>query len=252
MKGFKGFTKALTCKNHQFEIGKTYEHAGEAKLCSSGFHFCEHPLDCFGYYSPHDSRFAEIEADGVADQTEADTKRVCKKITIVTELSFSAIAQAAVEFVFKMAKMETVVERAKEAKGAHSEESDGAASATGTRGAASATGTRGAASATGTRGAASATGTRGAASATGDQGAASATGDQGAASATGEEGCAVALGIEGKVKGEKGTWLTAAEWKYSDKESIYHRINVKTARVDGKKIKADTWYQLRGGKFVPA
>ena len=27
-------------------------------------------------------------------------------------------------------------------------------------------------------------------------------------------------------------------------------INMQTARVDGKKIKPDTWYQLKGGDFV--
>jgi hypothetical protein len=29
-------------------------------------------------------------------------------------------------------------------------------------------------------------------------------------------------------------------------------VCVKTVKVDGKKIKADTWYKLEGGKFVIA
>ena len=64
MIGFKGFNKDLTCNNFQFEIGKEYKHDGKVKLCNSGFHFCEHPLDVLGYYPPDCSRFAEIEADG--------------------------------------------------------------------------------------------------------------------------------------------------------------------------------------------
>lgn len=75
------------------------------------------------------------------------------------------------------------------------------------------------------------------------------TGDQSAATNTGEEGCAVSLGIEGKAKGAVGCWLTIAEWK-QDKEYNWHRIDVQTKKVDGKKIKADTFYVLKDGKFV--
>jgi hypothetical protein len=84
---------------------------------------------------------------------------------------------------------------------------------------------------------------------TGDSGAASATGDSGAASATGNEGCAVALGWEGKALGALGCWLTIAEWK-QNKEGNWYRTDVQTKIVDGKKIKADIWYQLKNGKFV--
>ena len=93
-----------------------------------------------------------------------------------------------------------------------------------------------------------ATGVRGAASATGYRGAASATGDQGAASATGDQGAAISLGIEAKARGVKGAWLTIAEWK--DTNDGWERVDVQTKRVDGKRIKADTFYQLKRGKFV--
>jgi hypothetical protein len=127
----------------------------------------------------------------------------------------------------------------------------GAASATGYSGAASATGDRGAASATGDSGAASATGDSGAASATGDRGAASATGDRGAASATGKHGIAAAWGIDGRAKGALGVWIVVSEWK-RDENDAWYRDTVKTALVDGKKIKADTFYKLTDGKFVEA
>jgi hypothetical protein len=124
----------------------------------------------------------------------------------------------------------------------------GAASATGERGAASATGWRGAASATGLSGAASATGWSGAASATGERGAASATGWSGAASATGKYGTACALGIEGKASAALGNFLVIAEWKYIN--CAWKRVAMGLAKVDGKKIKADTFYTLKDGKFV--
>ena len=125
----------------------------------------------------------------------------------------------------------------------------GAASATGDRGAASATGYRGAASATGDRGAASATGNQGAASATGDRGAASATGDQGAASATGDDSVALASGKNGRVMGALGCVICCVErgdWN----GKTFPIKNVKAAIVDGKSIKAYTWYTLKNGEFV--
>ena len=35
----------------RYEIGKEYEEDA-AKLCSSGFHACERPLDVLSYYVP--------------------------------------------------------------------------------------------------------------------------------------------------------------------------------------------------------
>ena len=127
----------------------------------------------------------------------------------------------------------------------------GAASATGDRGAASATGDQGAASATGDRGAASATGYRGAASATGDQGAASATGYRGAASATGKESIALAAGKDCKAKGALGCWIVLAERGEWD-GNTYPIVSVKAFKVDGKSVKADTFYTLVNGEAVEA
>ena len=59
----------------------------------------------------------------------------------------------------------------------------------------------------------------------------------------------MSLGIEGRAKGATGAWLTLAEWK-QDKKYDWHRVNVQTVQVDGKKIKADTFYSLVSGKFV--
>jgi len=226
MKGFKGFDKDLKCRDKQYKIGGKYRE-DRAELCRSGLHFCEHPLDCFGYYPLADSRYCEVEADDVSDKTSNDTKRVSKRLKIVTELSIAGMVQAAVKFVF---------DRAEWTDQNH---------ATGNQGAASATGYRGAASATGDRGAASATGYQGAASATGNQGAASATGYQGAASATGEESVACALGYQCKAAGAIGCWLVLAE-----RDDNGHILSVQTVKVDGEQIKANTFYRLENGQVI--
>ena len=51
-----------------------------------------------------------------------------------------------------------------------------------------------------------------------------------------------------QVKAQIGSWITLAEWGTQDQE--YIPVCVKTAKVDGEKIKADTWYALKNGEFV--
>ena len=97
-------------------------------------------------------------------------------------------------------------------------------------------------------GAASATGWRGAASATGVSGAASATGVSGAASATGKDGTAMSVGPEGVASASLGNFIILAEWKIVANQ--WKRVAMGLAKVDGKRIKADTAYQLKDGKFV--
>jgi hypothetical protein len=58
------------------------------------------------------------------------------------------------------------------------------------------------------------------------------------------------LGSDGKALGAIGCWLTIAEWALRD--GSWRRIDVQTVRVDGNRIKANTFYMLKGGKFVEA
>ena len=145
----------------------------------------------------------------------------------------------------------------------------GASSATGNCGASSATGDYGASSATGNCGASSATGYKGASSATGDYGASSATGNCGASSATGYKGAssandpesvAVAWGYKGKAMGVLGSHIVLAEWKYIGKkdddrydrseQKAWEFVGAKMFRVDGEKVKPDTWYRLENGELL--
>ena len=50
------------------------------------------------------------------------------------------------------------------------------------------------------------------------------------------------------AKAKKGSWITLAEWKLVKDEFV--PICVKTVKVDGKKIKEDTFYRLVDKKFV--
>ena len=98
MKAYKGFNKDMTCREFQFEEGKTYEEQ-EAKLCERGFHACENPVICFDYYAPGTSVYHAVELEDVAPERESDTKCVGKKITIGAKLGIPEICQLTFEYV---------------------------------------------------------------------------------------------------------------------------------------------------------
>ena len=248
MKAFKGFNKDLTCRGFQYKVGETYEEE-KAELCHAGFHACESPVACLQHYDPATSVYYEVELEEVSNEKDTDTKRVGKKITIGAEIGIPEICRLTFEYVKEHCTNENNAEAGKPATageyGAATAGECGAATA-GECGAATA-GEYGAATA-GYRGAATA-GEYGAATA-GEYGAATA-GYAGAAtsrgkSATGKNGLSVARGNDVRVKGGLGTILVIAE----ENENDYSIEEFATAIVDGKDIKADTWYKLENGKLV--
>ena len=190
MKAYKGFNKDMTCRGFQYEIGKAYE-TDAADLCSIGFHACENPLDCFGYYAPAASRYCEVEIEDNGQRSPEDSKVVGRKIKIGAELSTEQICRLHFEYVRSRcdpAKTNAAGDRESASAGERGSASAGeyGSASAGERGSASA-GWSGSASA-GDGGSASA-GERGSASA-GWSGSASA-GERGSASA-GERGSASA------------------------------------------------------------
>ena len=75
------------------------------------------------------------------------------------------------------------------------------------------------------------------------------SGDDAKIDSTGEDCVIMCAGINSVAKASKGSWITLSEWSYSDKKQRYIPVCVKTEFVDGKKIKADTYYKLEGGVF---
>lgn len=128
VKSYKGFNKDMTCRGFQYKEGKEYE-TSKAVVCNEGFHACEHPLDCLGYYSPNTSVYHEVEQTGEfsSDSDSRDSKIASTKIKIGAKLSIVGLVQAAIDFT----KSKTVTMQ----------------DATGYKGASSATGYKGASSA---------------------------------------------------------------------------------------------------------
>ncbi|MGQ6377756.1 DUF7666 domain-containing protein [Serratia sp. IR-2025] len=194
---YKGFKQDLTCRGFQFEMGKTFEHKGKVEACSGGFHSCEYPLDCFSYYPPAESRYAETIATGEISREEGgDSKIASATITIKAEISMHQMVTRAIEWIWS--KVDRSLEQTNTGyQSAASNTGDySAASNTGYRSAASNTGDYSAASNTGYQSAASNTGYQSAASNTGDYSAASNTGDYSAASNTGYRSAASNTGYQ--------------------------------------------------------
>ena len=76
------------------------------------------------------------------------------------------------------------------------------------------------------------------------------SGDYAKIDSTGEDSVIMCAGRNSKAKANIGSWITLAEWKWSNEKNRYVPVCVKTEYVDGEKIKADTWYKIENGKFV--
>ena len=92
MKGYKVFNKDWTCREFQYEVGKTYEMKENPVCCERGFHFCGKLIDCFNYYDfDSENKVAEIEALGTIDDNGNKEKYCTNKIKIVRELSWHEV-----------------------------------------------------------------------------------------------------------------------------------------------------------------
>ena len=226
---YKGFKQDLTCRGFQFELGKTFEHKGKVEACSSGFHSCEYPLDCFSYYPPAESRYAEAVADGqISKEDGGDSKIASATITIKAEISVHQLVTRAIEWIWN--RVDKSLEQTN----------------TGYQSAASNTGNYSAASNTGNYSAASNTGNRSAASNTGYQSAASNTGYQSAAEVSGSHSVAAAFGNESKARASANSAIVLC---YRNDEG--ELIHIRASKVGENGIKPDTWYTLNAdGQFV--
>ena len=203
MKAFKGFNKDLTCRGYQYEEGKEF-HTERAECCDTGFHACEYPLDCFGYYDPAHSVYHEVELSGEMDKSGDNTKVCATDIKIGARLSIAGLVKMAIDFTMSKVNKE-----------AGSDERHGFASATGDCGASSATGDYGASSATG------------------NCGASSATGYKGASSVSDPTGVAVAWGMRREPKVVRELILSSLIGDLSEKSTGMEVIRICTIKITG-------------------
>ena len=235
IKGYKGFNPDLTCRDFKYEIGKEYQ-TDKAEACKSGFHFCENPFDVLNYYSFCNergqlNRFCEIEGSGDIDNSHSD-KIACSHIKVNAEIGLQGIINAGVKF---------IMDKVSRSGSKQSNTGDYAHSVTTGNCAHSATTGNCAHSAT--------TGDYAQSVTTGDYAHSVTTGKCAHSAVKGHEAIAVSLGMDSVAKGNLGCWIVLAE--YDNRNGNFAPIKcVKAFKVDGEKIKPDTFYKLVNGEAV--
>ena len=239
-KGYKAFKPGMICKDKQYAENTDYEEGG-GKICAKGMmHYCVNPFDVLNFYDLVDesgkfSDFAEVKA---LDQpiSGSDGKFATKKLHIGAKLSFAGFIKACIDYT----KEQTIVNMPK------SDVTTGNPAQIDSSGNPAQIDSSGYSAQIGSSGNSAKIGSSGNYAQIGN------SGNYAQINSTGEDSVICCAGSGSVVKAKAGSWITLAEWEYSDEKGRFVPRYVKTEYVDGEKIKADTWYCLKNGEFVEA
>ena len=256
IKSYKAFDKNMQCRGFQYEVGKEYEMDGEIKCCDRGFHACKSPMEVWDHYDMLNSRFAEVEQSGKIDEEGNSTKVCSSRIKIKAELKLADIINIGVEWlkdITSPTKVKTDV--AKNDNGGNYAQigSSGNSAQIGSSGNSAQIGSSGDSAKIGSSGYYAQIGSSGDSAKIGSSGYSAqigSSGDYAQINSTGEDSVIMCAGNNSIAKAKVGSWITLSEWEWNDEKNHYVPVCVKTEYVDGENIKADTWYQLKNGKFV--
>ncbi len=261
MKGYKAFNKGLICRGKQYKENTIFEE-DEATICEKGMHFCKEPLEVLEYYPLIDdngnmSEFAKVEA--LDDAKTDDNRKYCtKKLKIGAKISFAQLVQASVNFEYEKVK-ETKIKNSK--KDSAKIGSSGYSAKIGSSGDYAKIGSSGDNAKIGSSGYYAKIGSSGDYAKIGSSGYSAKIGSSGDYAQIGSSGDSAQINSEGKyaviccagdksiAKGKIGSWITLSEWAYDKEWGKTIPICVKTEKIDGEKIKEDTWYRLEDGEF---
>ena len=271
---YKAFDKNMQCRGFQYEVGKEYEMDGEIKCCNRGFHACKSPIEVWNYYDMLNSRYAEVEQSGKIEKEENSTKVCSSHIKIKAELKLADIINIGVEWLKDITSPSKV-----KADGVLNDNGDrrkqigssGNSAQIGSSGNSAQIGSSGNYAQIGSSGDYAKIGSSGNYAKIGSSGNSAQIGSSGNSAQIGSSGNYAQIGSSGnyaqidstgedsvimcasnssRAKAKVGSWITLAEWKWSDEKKRDVPVYVKTEYVDGENIKADTWYQLKNRKFV--
>lgn len=263
MKGYKAFEKGLVCKGKQYAENTIFEEELPAEICQRGMHFCINPLNVLDYYplvneNGEIPEFAEVEA--LDDCKTDDYRKYCtKKLKIGKKISFDKFVEAGVNFE-RAASTGTEVKTTSEnfAKVCSSNKfvqlggggdyvqiaSSGICAHIASSGRAAKICTSG----DGTR--IGSSGGYAKICSIGNYAFIGSSGDYAQINSIGKHSVICCVGCDSIAKGKIGSWITLAEWEYSEEERKHIVVCVKTEKIDGERIKEDTYYRLQNGEFV--
>ena len=286
---YKGFDENLKCREFQYEVGKEYEMDGDIKCCERGFHACESPLEVFDHYDMLNSRFAKVEQSGEIDKEESSTKICSSKIKVKAELKLADMINLGVEWIKEVtsptkvkkddklndnggdyaqigssgyyAKIGSSGDYAQIGSSGDSAQigssgdsaqigSSGDYAQIGSSGDYAQIGSSGDSAKIGSSGDSAQIGSSGDSAkigSSGDSAKIGSSGDYAQIESTGNHSVVMAAGNNSIAKAKIGSWITLSKWDCID--GVWIPICVKTEKVDGERIKADTFYKLVNGEF---
>lgn len=284
IKSYKAFDENMKCRGFQYEIGKEYDMNGDIQCCSRGFHACKSPLEVWNHYDMLTSRFAEVEQSGKISTEDNSTKVCSSHIKIKAELKLADIINIGVEWLKDLTSpsksdAEDAVLNDNEnrdakigSSGDHVQigssgfnaqiGSSGDFAKIGSLGEEAKIGSSGYYAHIGSSGYYAKIGSSGdfaqigssgdfaKIGSSGDFAQIGSSGNSAKIDSTGEDAVIMCAGLDSIAKAKIGSWITLAEWKWSEEKHNLVPVCVKTERVDGIRIKPDTWYKLQNGEFV--
>ena len=210
-KGYKAFKPGMICKDKQYAENTDYEEVG-GKICEKGMmHYCVNPFDVLNFYDLVDESGKFSDFAEVKALDQPISGSDGKFATKKLHIGTKLSFAGFINACIDYTKEQTIVNMPK------SDVTTGDYAQIGSSGHYAQIGS---------------------------------SGDSAKIDSTGVDSVICCAGHGCTVKAKIGSWITLAEWEYSEEKGRSVPRCVKTEYVDGEKIKADTWYQLKNGEFV--
>ena len=220
LNGYKAFEPGMICKGKQYRENTDYEEEGGEIREKGMMRYCVNPFDMLNFYplvndSGKVSDFAAVKS--LEEPVSGDNgKFATKKLHIGVKLGLPGFVKACIDYL----KEETIVN---------------APNSTGSSGDSAQIGSSGYYAQIGS---------------SGDSAQIGSSGYYAKIESAGEDSVICCAGHGSAVNAKAGSWITLAEWEYSEAKNGCVPKCVKTEYVDGERIKADTWYKLIDGEFT--
>lgn len=247
-KGYKAFAHGMTCLGKQYSENTIFEESGASACCKAGvMHYCENPLDVLNHYPliDHNGYVVEIaEVEPLAEVLRDGDKCATKKLKIGSKIKIADLVDISRKYLIDTAKVKlkkAIIggDQAKQIGGDSAQQvgGDSAKQVSGDY--------------------AQQVGGYGVQQVVGNY--AQQVGGSSARQVGGNEVVQIGGLCSTQYAGENSIIIAGAGSKFkAGLHSIvlyywFKNGNIagfKAAQVDNKKLKADTWYELRGGKFV--
>ena len=210
-KGYKAFNPGMICKDKQYAENTDYEEVG-GKICEKGMmHYCVNPFDVLNFYDLVDESGKFSDFAEVKALDQPISGSDGKFATKKLHIGAKLSFAGFIKACIDYTKEQTIVNMPK------SDVTTDDCAKIGS---------------------------------SGDCAKIGSSGDCAKINSTGVDSVICCAGHGCTVKAKIGSWITLAEWEYSEEKGRSVPRCVKTEYVDGEKIKPDTWYQLKNGEFV--